>query len=261
MIAREVGQGRPLVLVHGFELDHRSMLPLDAALAGSSWRRIYLDLPWAERAVPGSVAGAQDVADGVVNELRQRLGDEPFAIIGHSFGGMIARHVAHTMRSQVLGLATLGAVFTASHSQRILPARAVIHADVPEQAADDDFREIAVIQTPGTLAAFNEFVLPGLRGTDRQVTERIAGNYALQQEPEAAHPEPFEAPSLHIFGRQDHITGYEDGLALRDHYLRGTFAVLDAAGHHLYMERPAVVAALVNDWLASLAAPSPALPR
>ncbi|MCC9178387.1 alpha/beta fold hydrolase [Arthrobacter sp. zg-Y750] len=261
MIAHEVGQGRPLVLVHGFELDHRSMLPLEASLAGSSWRRIYLDLPWTEQAVPGSAASAQDVADGVVNELRHRLGEEPFAIIGHSFGGMIARHAAHTMRSQVLGLATLGAVFTADHSKRVLPARAVIRADVPEHAVDDDFRDVAVIQTPGTLAAFNEFVLPGLRGTNQQMTERIAADYALRREPEAAYPEPFEAPSLHIFGRQDHVTGYEDGLALRDHYVRGTFAVLDAAGHHVYMERPAVVAALVDDWLASIPAPSPALLR
>ncbi|MCC3273344.1 alpha/beta hydrolase [Arthrobacter zhangbolii] len=261
MIAHEVGQGRPLVLVHGFELDHRSMLPLDASLAEGPWRRIYLDLPWTAQAVPGSVASAQEVADGVVNELRQLLGEEPFAIIGHSFGGMIARHVAHTMRSQVLGLATLGAVFTADHNERVLPAPAVIRADLPEQVVDGDFLGIAVIQTPDTLAAFNEFVLPGLRGTDPQVTERIAADYALQREPEQAYPEPFEAPSLHIFGRQDHVTGYEDGLALRDHYVRGTFAVLDAAGHHLYMERPAVVSALVNDWLASIAAPSPALPR
>ncbi|UWX97697.1 alpha/beta hydrolase [Arthrobacter zhaoxinii] len=261
MIAHEAGQGRPLVLMHGFELDHRSMLPLESSLADSSWRRIYLDLPWTEQAVPGPVASAQDVADGVVNELRDRLGDEPFAIIGHSFGGMVARHVAHAMRGQVLGLATLGAVFTADHRKRVLPAREVISAALPDQAADDDFLEIAVIQTPGTLAAFNEFVLPGLRGTDQQVTGRIAADYALRREPEAAHPEPFEAPSLHIFGRQDHVTGYEDGLALRDHYVRGTFAVLDAAGHHLYMERPAAVSVLMDDWLTSARAHAPALPR
>ena len=259
MIAREVGQGRPLVLVHGFELDHRSMLPLERSLADSPWRRLYLDLPWAAREVPDSVRSTQDVADGVVNEIRLRLGDAPFAIIGHSFGGMVARYAAHTMRRQVLGLATLGAVFTADSRQRVLPVRSVMSPALAGPAADGDFLDIAVIQNPGTLADFHEFVRPGLDAADRQLTERIAADYALQQEPEAAHPEPFEAPSLHIFGRQDHVTGYEDGLALRDHYVRGTFAVLDAAGHHLHMERPAVVSALVTDWLASLE--SPVLPR
>lgn len=66
---------------------------------------------------------------------------------------------------------------------------------------------------------------------------------------------PLEAPSLHLFGRQDHMTGYEDGWRLRDHYVRGTYAVLDAAGHNAHLERPELTAALVKDWLARTGTP------
>ena len=259
MIAREIGQGRPLVLVHGFELDHRSMLPLEASLEAGPWRRIYLDLPWAGHGGQSSAAGSQDVADGVVAELRDYLGDEPFALIGHSFGGMVARYVAHTMRSQVLGLATLGAVFTTRHEDRSLPARQVLVRDPELGAAAEDFLATAVIQTPEMLTAFNEFILPGLQAADQTVLARISGNYGLSREPEQEYPRPFDAPALHVFGRQDHVTGYNDGVALREHYVRGTFAVLDAAGHHLHMERPAAVSALMNDWLAAVDAYAPAL--
>ena len=257
MIARDIGEGRPLVLVHGFELDHRIMLPLEQALNGTPWRRIYLDLPWVlqEGSVRGSadaVAGSQDVADTVVAELRDYLGDEPFAIIGNSFGGMIARYVAHKLRSQVLGLATLAAVFTARHEDRDLPPRQVLVRDPALGAAPEDFLALAVVQTRQALAAFNQYILPGLQAGDQAVLKRIAADYSLSREPEAEFPEAFDAPSLHIFGRQDHVTGYNDGVALREHYVRGTFAVLDSAGHNVHLERPAVVSALLRDWLAGV---------
>lgn len=252
MIAREIGNGRPLVLIHGFEVDHRIMLPLEGALGDLPWRRIYLDLPWTENASPGTAASTQEVADGVVDELRDRLGEEPFALIGNSFGGMIARYVAHTLKDQVLGLATLVPVFTALHEDRTLPSRQVIHREPGLEAAD--FQDLAVLQTAEAFAAFCAYVLPGLQSADQQRIEKIAASYALDAEPETAHPEPFEAPSLHIFGRQDHITGYEDGWALREHYPRGTFTVLDAAGHNLHLERPELVSALIRDWIARMGA-------
>lgn len=79
-----------------------------------------------------------------------------------------------------------------------------------------------------------------------------AANYALDAVPEECHPEPFTAPALHLFGRQDDVVGYEDGLALRDHYPRGSFVVLDAAGHNVHLEQPDITAALVRDWLARI---------
>ncbi|MCQ1947525.1 MULTISPECIES: alpha/beta fold hydrolase [unclassified Arthrobacter] len=253
MIAREIGNGQPLVLIHGFGVDHRIMLPLEGALGDLAWRRIYLDLPWAEHGSRTPAAGAQEVADGVVEEIRNRLGDEPFALIGNSFGGMVARHVAHTLKDQVLGLATLASVFTAIHEDRVLPPRQIIHRDpaLIEAGADGsaDFEDEAVLQTADAFAGFSEYVLPGLRGADQALMEQIAADYALDTEPELAHAQPFEAPSLHIFGRQDHVTGYEDGWAVRENYPRGTFTVLDAAGHNLHLERPALVSALMRDWI------------
>lgn len=253
MIARVSGTGMPLVAIHGFGVDHRIMLPLEEMDGVTGWRRIYVDLPWVEGAEPGDAASTQEVADGVLAEIRELLGDEPFAVIGNSFGGMIARYLAHELRDQVLGLATLAGAVESVHSRRILPSREVILTDksVLEAAGEarDDFEEMSVVQTAANLATFVGSVLPGLRGANQAVMDEIASNYALQVEPEDAHPEPFRAPSLHIFGRQDHVVGYEDGWKLREHYVRGTYVVLDAAGHNVHLEQPEITAALVRDWL------------
>lgn len=252
MIAHVAGSGTPLVAIHGFELDHRSMLPLEEMVDGS-WSRHYVDLPWAAGAVDRRAGGSEEVAAGVVETLRAHLGGSPFAVVGCSYGAMIARHVAHELRAQVLGLATLVGVFEPEHARREVPRHEVVEPDpsvlAQAGALRADFEELAVVQSRSALSAFERHVLPGQRGADPAVVERVAASYALPEVPEVAHPAPFVAPSLHVFGRQDAVTGSEDGWRTREHYPRGTYVVLDAAGHNLLIERPAVVGALVRDWL------------
>jgi pimeloyl-ACP methyl ester carboxylesterase len=253
VLASARGSGRPLVVLHGFGVDHRIMLPLEQMVGDMPWRRLYLDLPWAAGAAPSTAASALDVADEVLSEIRERLGDEPFALIGQSYGGMLARHVAHELHGQILGLATIAGVFEPEHSARHLPERTVLVVEpgALDRAGDarEAFTATHVVQTAETLDAFTTSVLPGERNSDQAVMDRIAAQYGLPVEPEIAHPEPFTAPSLHLFGRQDDVVGHEDGWLLREHYPRATYAVLDSAGHGVHLERPTVTAALIRDWL------------
>ncbi|GAB7044494.1 MULTISPECIES: alpha/beta fold hydrolase [Catenuloplanes] len=254
MFAYEVGAGRPVVLIHGFGLDHRSLLPLEATFTRvGGWRRIYLDLPGATGSPAGDVAGSQEVADAVVAEIRGRLGEEPFAVLGCSFGGMIARHVAHELRPRVLGLATLVGVFVAAHDRRAVPPRTVLRRDLDVAAllgpAVTQYREDAVVESVDDARAFLEYLLPGLDGADQRALELVARRYSLDREPEDAHPEPFRQPALHVTGRQDHVVGYADAWRRVEHYPRASFVTLDAAGHNLMFEQRQLCAALVADWL------------
>lgn len=253
MIAQVHGEGIPLIVIHGFGVDHRILLPLEDMLQGWDWQRIYLDLPWAEGADDTGVQSPRELADAVVTEVREIVGEGEFAIVGNSFGAMIARHVAHTLRAQCLGLATLAGVFQADQALRQLPEhRGTLHdADVLERAGDarEEFAGIAVVHTSDTLERFQRFVLPGLRGAKQDALERLGERYTEAPAPETDEGEPFDAPSLHVFGRQDQVVGFEDGLALRDHYTRGNFVVLDSAGHNVHLEQPEVVGALIRDWL------------
>ena len=61
--------------------------------------------------------------------------------------------------------------------------------------------------------------------------------------------EPFTAPTLFVMGRQDHLAGYKDAWSILDSFPRGTFAVLDRAGHLLDFEQPVLQKALINEWL------------
>ena len=257
MFATETGSGTPLVLLHGFGLDHRSLLPLDPTLERSGdWRRIYLDLPGATRSPANGIGSTQELAEAVVAEIGARLGDEPFAVLGNSFGGMIARYVAHELRPQVLGLATVAGVFVADHESRTVPPRTVLRRDADVEAllgsAVDQYREDAVVESADDARSFQRYILPGLEGADRAALDRISANYALDHEPEEAHPTPFTQPTLHIAGRQDDVVGYSDAWHRVEHYPRASFAVLDAAGHNILFEQAALCSALITDWLARI---------
>lgn len=250
----QVGSGTPVVLLHGFGLDHRSLLPLEATFTRSGgWQRLYLDLPGATRTPAGAVDGSQEVAEAVLEQIAALLGDTRFAVLGSSFGGMIARYVAHELRTQVLGLATLAGVFVAPRHDRRVPARTVLHREPGTEplldGALEQYREDAVVESTADARAFIRHVLPGIEGADQRALERIAQRYSLDREPEDAHPEPFTRPTLHITGRQDDVVGYADAWARIEHYPRGTFAVLDAAGHNLLFEQADACSALVTDWL------------
>jgi pimeloyl-ACP methyl ester carboxylesterase len=254
VFAYESGSGIPVVLLHGFGLDHRSLLPLEPVFERSGrWRRIYLDLPGATGSPVGAIRSSQQVADAAVEEIRARVGGEPFAILGNSFGGMIARYVAHELRSQVLGLATVAGVFVAQRAEREVPPRTVLHEEpavVPILgAALALYREDAVVESEADAQTFLEYVRPGLDGADQFALARIAKNYSLGREPEDAHPEPFEQPTLHITGRQDDVVGYLDAWQRVGHYPRASYAVLDAAGHNLLFEQRELCAALIAEWL------------
>lgn len=255
----ERGSGVPLVLLHGFSVDHRLLLPLDPVIeAAGGWRRLYLDLPGHGRTPAGDVASAEDVVAAVEAEIRARIGDAPFAVLGSSFGGMLARRVAHDFRDQVLGLATIAGVFVANHAARALPGRtilsedAVVLSEIGDVAAE--YAAVAVVQTRENARAFLEHAHPGLAAADQDALARISEHYALAAEPEDVSPAPFTQPTLFLTGRQDQVVGYDDAWSRVEHYPRGSFAVLDAAGHNVHIDRWAAARALVADWLDRISA-------
>jgi pimeloyl-ACP methyl ester carboxylesterase len=166
---------------------------------------------------------------------------------------MMARHVAHELRPQVLGLATVAGVFVAPHGERTVPPRTVLREDPDIEpilgAALQQYRDDAVVESTRDAQAFLEHVLPGMTGADADALERIGANYSLDREPEDAHPEPFVQPALHLTGRQDDVVGYSDAWRRIEHYPRATFAALDAAGHNILFEQSALCSALIADWL------------
>lgn len=245
----ERGTGTPLVLIHGFPVDHRVVLPLDPVFdEHGGWRRLYVDLPFTEGTPGDGIDSTEDVYAAVAGALDDLLGAEPFAVLGQSYGAMAARRLAH--ERDVLGLATMVGVFVADHAARTVPPRTVLHRepalhDHPDYA---EYSELAVAESAEALDLFRRYARPGIEGADEAAVERIAAAYAFEHEPEDVHP-PYARPTLILTGRQDHVTGYADAWARLEHYPRATFLTLDGGGHAVDAERTPLVRAALTDWL------------
>ena len=199
-----------------------------------------------------------DSADAIAREVvafaRDTFQNESFAILGSSFGGMIARHLAAEFGDQVVGLALLCPVAVGEPTDRALPPKSVLHADpeLMESLNSEDAREYAetaVIQSPENWNRFRNAVLPGLRSFDQDVIDRVTSRYSLTANPESVSVS-FQRPTLIVAGRQDHIVGFEDQVALSASYPRSTLAVIDNAGHNAHLDQPEMVCLLIGEWLA-----------
>lgn len=252
----ERGEGRPIVLLHGWPADHRLMtVAFEPIFEGRpGWRRIYPDLP-GMGATPGpdwirSQDDVLDVVDGVITAVLGK--GARFALAGASYGGYLALGLMHRRAALVDGLALVAPEVEADENRARRPKRRVFFSDpdVVAALADDErnWTNVSVVQTAETLAAFRAGVLPGIRAADHAFLDRLDAGPNLTVDVRRL-PEPFDRPTLILAGRQDTNVGYLDALDLLESYPRATLAILDRAGHGLRAEQPTLFRALTNEWL------------
>jgi pimeloyl-ACP methyl ester carboxylesterase len=253
----EHGSGTPVLALHGGSVDHREIMgalePVFADRAG--YRRLYPDLPGMGRTpAPQTMDSTDAVLELLLGLVDEVIGDGPFLVAGHSFGGYLARAIANRRPDQVAGLAVICSLGGDQVQGDEPPEHVVLHADddldvdgtlEPETAAE--FRDYLVVQTPETLRRFQETVAPGVALADQAALERMSARWQLRTAPEQGPR--FARPTLLLAGRQDSTVGYATAWRLLDHYPRATLAVLDCAGHALPHEQPGLLGDLVGEWL------------
>jgi len=251
----EYGTGRPILMLHGWPLDHRHILsdmePLFAARTG--WRRLYLDLPGMGKTRAGdSIASEDHVLDIVLAFLAHVAPNERFVVAGTSYGAYLARGLVYRRGEYIDGVLLTVPSFNSPSSKQQLPEHRVIYEDPQFLAAlrpdEQDMREFIVAQSLELLDAFRQVFKPAGAIADQAFPARLDAQGPLTFDADTL-PTPFPAPALFLTGRFDNWCGYRDAYNLLDMYPRATFAVLDGAGHALAVEQKGLFRALVSEWL------------
>jgi pimeloyl-ACP methyl ester carboxylesterase len=111
------GQGEPLVLLHGFPLDHSIWDPL-AGLIDSEFDLVIPDLRgFGESSTVESVYGVDEMA-GDVAALLDHLGIEKAFLAGHSMGGYVALAFLRGLAERLRGLALVPSQLPADPPER-----------------------------------------------------------------------------------------------------------------------------------------------
>jgi hypothetical protein len=91
----EHGTGVPLVALHGAGVDHREIeAAIEAVIPDDGYRRIYPDLPGMGRTTGTDALTCNDDVVALLAEFIDHLVDQPYLLLGHSYGGYLARGIA-----------------------------------------------------------------------------------------------------------------------------------------------------------------------
>lgn len=242
----EHGAGRPVLVLHGARVDHREAEAcFEPAFDVVGLRRIYPDLPGMGQTVaPDELRSAEDVLDTLLDFAAQVTEGAPYLLIGHSAGAYYAQAMAARAPERVAGLALVCPLLS---SVRDVPEHRVVVGS--SDIGDDEFRSYFVVHSPEMLERYELYVAPAVALVDDAALEKIGERWELAADPGPA----YGGPTLVVAGRLDSVVGYAAPADLVHLYPHASLAVIDDAGHALPHEQPALLRALVTEWLERVA--------
>jgi pimeloyl-ACP methyl ester carboxylesterase len=251
---REVGTGRPVVLLHAFPLSSAMWLAQREGLRGTC-RVITPD----QRGFGGSALGEDlpslDLCADDVAELLDRLSLDQVVLGGLSMGGYVAMAFLRRHPSRVAALVL---------------ANTKAGADPETARANRELIAAAVERDEASTVLVDE-VLPSLLGrTSRDSRPMVAGRVrglvqaapapavAWAQRAMAGRPDAFgelrafAGPALVVVGEEDELAPVAEAQAMVDALPQGELAVLAEAGHLTAVETPEAFTAEVAGFVGRL---------
>ena len=241
-----------VVFIHGVLNDHSVWILQTRYLAHHGWNVLAIDLPGHGRS-GGNPPETVEAAADVVVALLSAAGIDQAALVGHSFGSLIALEAAARAPAQVSHLALVGTAFP----MKVSPALLENAIQAPEKA-------IAMVNTfsHSTLCPPPSALGPGtwLYGSSRALMRRVlasntetnvfhTGFKACDSYTNGAQAmAAVRCPTLFLIGRHDQMTPPKSAKALASHARLARVAEVNA-GHALMTEAPDEVLFALRDFL------------
>ena len=241
-----------VVFIHGVLNDHSVWILQTRYLAHHGWNVIAPDLPGHGRSAGDPPATVQAAAEFVI-ALLDALGVARAALVGHSFGSLIALEAAAQWPERVSQLAMVGTAFP----MRVSPALLENSLNAPQKAIDmvNQFSHATLAPPPSVLGP-GTWVPGGSRALMRRVLASnrdvnvfhrgftACDSYADGETSMAK----VQAPTLFILGRQDQMTPPRSAQSLVRAARQGRVVEVEA-GHQMMSEAPDAVLDALNSFL------------
>ena len=273
LFVKVMGKGYPLVLMHGGpSLDHTTLLPLQPL--ADQFTLIFYDHRCngrSEGAEVSSMTFENLTADA--DALRQALGFDQWAVLGHSFGGNVALEYAlryPQSLSRLILMNTGGDQWWVNQSAPEILAKRGFSDDTVEAARRFFNGRVTVDEYFPTLVKFlraysyNRSIM--YNPTFLTVSQKIGLGPPIKFRPEALifgysqllqgwtvmdRLGEIHVPTLVTAGRYDFLFPPEHQAILADRLPNARLEIIECAGHNPQMERNAEVIEIMRSFLAA----------
>lgn len=257
----EKGSGRPIIIFHGlFGWAKGMALALEPIFTKlDNYRRIYIEhLGNGESGAPEWVSSTDQMLEVITNVIEELVGNEPFVVVGTSYGAYLGRGLLKTKLHQVMGLCLLAPLVHGGEDRTVPTEITSIYVDQHILSALSPQEREQINAGATGMAVVNQETLELARTVYSQVmfeTSNAAFLYRIRQQAYsytfdiASLDRDFTKPVLVVAGRQDKEVGFEEAHELALRYPRGTYVALDGAGHGLMIEQRKVLEALIINWV------------
>ena len=252
------GEGTPLLVLHGFPLDHEVMVHAYEPIFKNrdGYMRIYPDFPgMGFSPVDESVTTADDILRVMIDFMNELAPDQQYVVAGLSYGGYIAQGMVLKNPDPIAGVMLMAPVVSPDDENRELPEPLALVVDpeavamVPEGLAPVILSNTVVQTKPVIERILTEFG-PGFARINAEFVGQLRQpeNYSFSFDVRESDT-TYDKPTLILTGRQDSTVGFAEAYGVSNLYTRATYAVLDRAGHGVYMEQDTLFKVLVHEWL------------
>jgi pimeloyl-ACP methyl ester carboxylesterase len=240
------------VFIHGVLNDHSVWILQSRYLANHGWNVLAIDLPGHCKS-KGAPASSVESAAAFVISLLDAAGVEKAALIGHSFGSLVALEVAASAPVRVSQLVMVSTSFP----MKVSPALLSLSRDEPMKAIDmvNTFSHSMLAPPPSSLGP-GTWLYGGSRALMRRVLQSNASvnvfytgfkacdDYAGGE----AAMTRVQCETLFLLGRNDQMTLPKMAQGLISKATRCKVVLVDA-GHQLTLEAPDAALGAMKDFL------------
>ncbi len=252
-----IGEGIPVLLIHGFCLDMNVMKgayePLFKKLDG--FKRIYVDLPaMGKSEEKEGLKSSDDILACLKDFIDKVLKEEKFIVIGQSYGGYLAQAIISLMPERTLALGLLCPLVIADSDKRDLPEHKLMIDDSKTITYDDkeefdEYLEFAVVATQATFNRYKSDLVPGFDNATSDKLDIIReDNYDLSVEPYESIV-TYDKSTMILVGKQDATVGYKDVMRFDSKFSNLSINMINGAGHALQYEQESIFNDLTLNWL------------